>query len=148
MLKENLIALRRLSGDSQEKIAEIAGVSRQAYAKWEKGEALPDIERCMALAEYYGVSLDSLCSPPKEFLGKPLMPAPRGKHIWGMVTVNDRGQIVIPRQARELFGLNSGSRLVVLGDEGEGIALVKAEDFEERIQNIHRFAENDAAIND
>ena len=56
-----------------------------------------------------------------------------GKHMWGVVTVNDRRQIVIPKEARETFGLVNGSRLVVLGDDNEGIALVKAEQFEEKL---------------
>ena len=46
---------------------------------------------------------------------------------------HDRGQIVIPNEAREIFGLVNGSRLVVLGDDNEGIALVKAEQFEEKL---------------
>ena len=62
-----------------------------------------------------------------------MAPAPKGKHMWCVVTVNDRGQIVIPKEARETFGLVNGSRLVVLGDDNEGIALVKAEQFEEKL---------------
>lgn len=65
--------------------------------------------------------------------GQKMAPAPKGKHMWGVVTVNDRGQIVIPKEARETFGLVNGSRLVVLGDDNEGIALVKAEQFEEKL---------------
>ena len=60
MLKENLIMLRNLSGYSQEEIAEKIGISRQAYAKWEQGATVPDIVKCSALAEVYGVSIDSL----------------------------------------------------------------------------------------
>lgn len=71
MLQENLIMLRSLAGKTQEDIAEIIGISRQAYAKWERGETIPDIEKC--------------------------------------------------------------GRLVVLGDDNEGIALVKAEQFEEKL---------------
>jgi AbrB family looped-hinge helix DNA binding protein len=56
-------------------------------------------------------------------------PAPKGKNIWGSVTVNDRGQIVIPKGTRDRFGLTGGQRLIVLSDE-HGIALVPAEVFE------------------
>lgn len=56
MLKENLIILRNIHGFSQEEIAEKIGISRQAYAKWETGATVPDIEKCMRLAETYGVS--------------------------------------------------------------------------------------------
>ena len=138
MLKENLISLRKLRAVSQEEVAFAAGVSRQAYAKWEKGEALPDIERCRALSEYYGITIDALIENPKEFSGRPLAPAPKGKHIFGMVTVNDRGQVVVPQKARELFSLKSGSRLVVLADEEEGLALIPAESFEQKMELINR----------
>ena len=42
MLSENLAMLRSLKGLSQEQAAEIAGVARQSYAKWEQGDTLPD----------------------------------------------------------------------------------------------------------
>ena len=42
MLQENLIMLRSLAGKTQEDIAEVIGISRQAYAKWERGETIPD----------------------------------------------------------------------------------------------------------
>ena len=54
---------------------------------------------------------------------------PKGKHLFGLVTVGDKGQIVIPVKARKLFDISAGDQLVVLGDEGQGIALVKAESF-------------------
>ena len=46
MLQENLIMLRSIAGKTQEDIAEVIGISRQAYAKWERGETIPDIEKC------------------------------------------------------------------------------------------------------
>ena len=58
MLQENLIMLRSLAGKTQEDIAEVIGISRQAYAKWERGETIPDIEKCGRLAEFYGVTMD------------------------------------------------------------------------------------------
>ena len=133
MLQENLIMLRSLAGKTQEDIAEVIGISRQAYAKWERGETIPDIEKCGRLAEFYGVTMDSLIKDDVQLEGQKMAPAPKGKHMWGVVTVNDRGQIVIPNEARETFELGNGSRLVVLGDDNEGIALVKAEQFEEKL---------------
>ena len=50
---------------------------------------------------------------------------PKGKHIFGMVKVGDKGQIVIPAKARKIFDINPGDNLIVLGDEGQGIALIK-----------------------
>ena len=136
MLKENLIILRNLHGFSQEEIAEKVGISRQAYAKWESGATVPDIVKCAALAEVYGVSLDSLMKTEKAEGVGIVAPAPKGKHIWGSVTVSDRGQIVIPKEAREEFNITGGTRLIVLGEEGEGIALIPTEMFEEHIKKI------------
>ena len=45
MLKDNIAMLRHINGYSQEEVAEKIGISRQAYAKWEKGESVPDVER-------------------------------------------------------------------------------------------------------
>ena len=56
--------------------------------------------------------------------------APKGKHIFGLVTVGERGQIVIPKDARELFAINPGDKLLVMGDEKQGIAIVKADAFQ------------------
>lgn len=105
----------------------------QPIYRWFKGETIPDIEKCGRLAEFYGVTMDSLIKDDVQLEGQKMAPAPKGKHMWGVVTVNDRGQIVIPKEARETFGLVNGSRLVVLGDDNEGIALVKAEQFEEKL---------------
>ena len=54
---------------------------------------------------------------------------PRGKHLFGLVTVGDKGQIVIPAKARKIFGISPGDQLVVLGDEGQGLAVLKADSF-------------------
>lgn len=49
MLNDNLIMLRNVHGFSQEDVAEKIGISRQAYAKWEKGTTVPDIEKSKRL---------------------------------------------------------------------------------------------------
>jgi len=136
MLKENLVMLRNLRGFSQEEIAEQVGISRQAYAKWESGATVPDIVKCAALAEVYGVGIDSLIKTETADGIGTIPPAQKGKHIWGSVTVGDRGQIVIPKEAREKFSISGGTRLIVLGEEGEGIALVPAALFEAHMKKI------------
>jgi AbrB family looped-hinge helix DNA binding protein len=133
MLNENLTMLRRMHGFSQEEIAEKIGISRQAYAKWESGLTVPDIEKCSLLAQVYGTTLDGLVKTETVDGVGMIPPAPKGKNIWGAVTINDRGQLVIPKGARDKFGLTGGQRLIVLGDE-EGIALVPAEVFEEKMK--------------
>lgn len=140
MLKENLVVLRNINGYSQEELAEKIGISRQAYAKWENGATVPDIEKCRRLAELYGVTLDSLVKTEKpDGVEVMLPPAPKGKSIWGSITISDRGQIVIPKAAREKFGLTGGQRLIVLGDE-VGIALIPAEAFEEKMRQFMKAA--------
>lgn len=52
-----------------------------------------------------------------------------GKHIFGTVRVGERGQIVIPKKARDIFSIQPGDTLLVLGDEKRGIAIVKADTF-------------------
>ncbi|MDO4493339.1 MAG: helix-turn-helix domain-containing protein [Clostridia bacterium] len=136
MLGKNLTALRNMNGLTQEELAEKVGVSRQAYAKWEKGTSVPDVERCMALAEFFGTTVENLMREHTTDAGTALLPPPKGKYIWGSVTISERGQIVIPKVARETFSLKCGDRLVVLGSEGEGIALKKAEDFEAQLRQL------------
>ena len=135
MLKDNLIMLRNLSGYSQEQIAGMIGISRQAYAKWESGATVPDIEKCAALAEVYGTSIDSLIRTESVDGVGMIPPAPAGKNLWGSVTINDRGQVVIPKAARDKFGLRGGDRLIVGSDE-MGIALFPAEMFEEKLRQL------------
>ena len=124
---ENLAGLRKFKGMSQEELAAAIGVSRQTLSKYETGESVPDIERTQAIAEAFGVSIDDLVN--FESSSDEVLPPPRGKHLFGVVTVGDRGQIVIPAEARRVFGIKAGDRLMVLGDEGQGIALISEQDF-------------------
>ena len=128
MFRENLVHLRKMRNMTQEDIAEKLGVTRQSVAKWEAGETVPDIDKCRILAEVFGVSLDDLVNyEPDENFGMNL--PPKGKYLFGMVTVGDKGQIVIPAKARKLFDISAGDQLVVLGDETQGLALLKSEQF-------------------
>lgn len=142
MLKENLIMLRGVHGFSQEELAEKIGISRQAYAKWETGATVPDIEKCSRLADIYGVTLDSLVSSNGAESSGSSPFSPPGKNIWGSITINDRGQVVIPKGAREKFHLAGGTRLIALSDD-DGIALISAEKFEENIQKLLALAANE-----
>lgn len=64
------------------------------------------------------------------------MSMPKGKHIFGTVKVGERGQIVIPKEARELFDIKPGDTLLVLGDEKKGLAITKADAMEEFAMKI------------
>ena len=60
---------------------------------------------------------------------------PSGKFAW-TATVGEKGQIVIPKQARELFNIKSGDTLIILGDIEQGLAVPRKklfEDFQDRI---------------
>lgn len=123
---DNLTELRKYHDFSQEELADRIGVSRQTLSKYETGESLPDIEKCKLLADVFGVTIDDLISYNKDEqenlgLGIP----PKGKHIFGMAKVGDKGQIVIPAKARKIFDIHPGDNLIVLGDEGQGIAIIK-----------------------
>ena len=47
------------------------------------------------------------------------------RHIFGTAKVGDRGQIVIPKDARELYGIRPGDTLLILGDEENGMIVTK-----------------------
>ena len=129
-IDRNLTTLRQLNKYSPEDVAEQIGVSRQAVAKWEAGQSVPDILNGAALAKLYDVELEALIHHDQEQTG--LNIPPKGKHIFGTVRVGERGQIVLPKQAREVFRIKPGDQLVILGDESlehPGIALMKEEFF-------------------
>ncbi len=143
MFRDNIVMLRNMKGWSQEKTAEMIGISRQAYRKWETGSTVPDIEKCALLASLYGVSIDSLIRGESiEGLGA-IPPAPEGKNIWGSVILSERGQVVIPKEAREKLGFAVGTRLIVLSDEN-GIALVSASRFEDQMKRAMELAFKDS----
>ena len=135
MLKDNLVILRKLNGYSQEEIAEKIDISRQAYAKWESGATTPDIEKAAKLAEVYGTTVDGLLkSETVDGVGT-VPPPPVDKNIWGSVTLGDRGQIVIPKAARDNIGMKGGDRFIVASDN-IGIALIPAEYFEGKMREV------------
>ncbi len=122
----NFKLFRKKSGFTQEDVAEKLGVSRQAVAKWENGDTTPDIEFCIQLAELYGTTLDALVC--KEYLSED---PESGKHAFGIARVNDKGQITLPKKAREIFNIKAGDSLLVLGEEGRGIAIINLGDIPE-----------------
>ena len=115
--------MRSRKGMTQEEVAEHIGVSRQAVAKWEKGDTLPDVESCVKLADLYGVPLDALVRGLKDQDN-----SENGQKMFGCVKMNDKGQITLPAQVREIFGLKPGCMILVLADTERGIALVNLGD--------------------
>lgn len=119
MFSEKLAKLRKSRGYSQETLAEKLGVSRQTVAKWEAGDSVPDLELAASVSRVFGVSLDSLTDNISGHC------TPAGKYAFGAVRMGERGQIVIPKQCREVFGLEPGDMLMILGDIERGIAMMK-----------------------
>ncbi|MCI8610274.1 MAG: helix-turn-helix domain-containing protein [Firmicutes bacterium] len=133
MIGMNIRIFRKKTGMTQEQLAEALSVSRQTIAKWENDEVKPNIEDCMKMQEVFDVSLDDLVKDMSEEEAD--MISPRGKHIFGLVTVGERGQIVLPKKARDIFHIRPGEKLLVLGDENQGIAIVKGD----VIENFARY---------
>ncbi|WP_042475284.1 helix-turn-helix domain-containing protein [Bacillus ndiopicus] len=121
MISMNLKQLRKKHQYTQEEVAEKVNVSRQAVAKWEKGESTPDITICIELAKLYDVTLDDLVNYQDE-VGLGI--APKGKHLFGVAVVGERGQIVIPKKARDVFKIEVGDALIIVGDEERGLAII------------------------
>lgn len=136
----NIRILRKKHKMSQELLAERVDVSRQTIAKWENDEALPDIQKCKRLADIFQVSLEQLSSDMNAEEAERL--GPKGKHFFGVVKVGERGQIVIPKQAREMFQIHAGDKLVVLGEDvTKGIAILKTDSFLEFAEMIRKAEE-------
>lgn len=123
MIYENLKKLRLKNGYTMEEVAERINVSRQSVSKWEKGESLPDILKCQELAVLFGVSLDVLVNG-NVYERTPSSTAD-GKYFFGIAKVGERGQIVIPMQARKVFSINPGDSLLIVGDVAQGLGIAK-----------------------
>ena len=82
---KKLSELRKQNGISQEKLAEMVGVSRQAVTKWESGKSNPDTENLIRLAEIFGISLDELCLG--EIPKKPEAKIHIGGHILALLSI-------------------------------------------------------------
>ena len=134
MPESNLKKIRRLCGLSQEQVAEKLNVSRQAVAKWESGDSLPDIYNCRALADLYDITIDDLFSAVTDRDMKNLKP--KGKHIFGAVRVGKDGTLKLPKKAMKIFDINEGDFLIVLGDESQGIAMCKTDFFTEAFKSM------------
>ncbi len=122
-ISENLRALRTKERYSLEDVAEIIGVSRQSVAKWESGETLPDIEKCVKLAKLYKVSLDALVNDAVSVMME--ANGEDGKFCFGVVKVGEDMKIRLPEELMRVFDISRGNYLLLLGDRSKGIALVK-----------------------
>ena len=70
------------------------------------------------------------------------MEIPKGHYIFGTVKVGERGQIVIPREARDKFNIKAGDTLIVLGDEKWGIAVTKSDVLQKFAAEVYKKIED------
>lgn len=143
MIAQNILFLRTQNDLTQEGLGEALGVSRQTVAKWESGDAVPDLVNAQALAKLFKVRLDDLVNHDEANEGYPITPA--GLHIFGIARMGERGQIVIPKKAREVFDLEPGTELLILGDESQGIGLQRVSDAEAFLESYGRAVNAHAA---
>ena len=64
------------------------------------------------------------------------MKIPKGHYIFGTVKVGERGQLIIPKEARKTIDIKAGDTLIVLGDEKWGLAVTKADVLEKHAMNV------------
>lgn len=81
--------------------------------------------------------------------GKHVLAIPKGKHLFGTAKIGEKGQIVIPKEARKLFNINPGDTLLVLGDEKTGIFISKPEVMNEvAVKILNTIDDKDSERND
>lgn len=101
----NLKAYRKETGMAQEQAAEALGVSRQALAKWERGDTLPDLENVIKLADIYGVTVDYLV---RNITGISDEKHDK-KHMFGFSNIDEDGRIMLPPECRKYSVLNQAT---------------------------------------
>lgn len=69
---------------------------------------------------------------------KHILGVPGGKHIFGTVRVGEKGQIVIPKEARDLFGIRPGDTLLILGDDNSGIIVTPPDLVQDAAMRVFR----------
>ena len=70
------------------------------------------------------------------------MKSQEGKYAWTAKS-GEKGQIVIPKEAREIFEINSGDTLLILGDTNQGLAIVKPTVFNELFNEVMNSDKNE-----
>ena len=73
------------------------------------------------LAKLYNVTIDDLVGYAKDQKSD----APSGKHMFGVVKIDSKNRIVMPEKAMNVFDLKAGDKLLLMGDETQGFAMVK-----------------------
>lgn len=127
MIGDRIRELRTQSKYTMEEFSEMIDVSRQTLSKWELGETVPDIETAIEISNIFQMTLDELV-----YGGEHKENGKDGKYIFGIVKLDSENRVEIPEEAREVFGLSPGNKLLVLGDAKQGMAMVKVRSFFKR----------------
>ena len=128
---KQIAAYRKKLGMTQEQLAKHMDVTNQAVSKWETDQSCPDIQLLPRLADLFEISLDALVE--KRDLHRE---GPPGKYVLGVVTVDKNNCIPLTEKAMLLFGLQPGDRLLLLGDENRGLAMVPYSMYEQFARTI------------
>ena len=75
--------------------------------------------------------------------GKHLLGRGNSRRVFGTAKVGDRGQIVIPKEAREFFGIEPGDTLLILGKSQTGLIITKPETLNDLANEIFKTVENE-----
>lgn len=110
IVADKIAGLRKEKGWSQEQLAEQMGVSRQAVSKWESGQALPDLDKILALSQLFGVTTDYLL---KEAIGDPALPGESSPPVKRVTLAQARAFLQWRKKAALLIG--AGTFLCVIG---------------------------------
>ena len=135
-MNDRLRQLRVKHKMTQEMLAEKLNVSRQTVAKWENSESVPDVMKCSDLAGVFGLELEDIAVL---FLSKQKQEdyRPSGKYIFGRCVLSDH-KVKIPQEAMDIFGIEEGDELLLMGDVKQGLALMPIsaiDDFVKEFQN-------------
>lgn len=79
--------------------------------------------------------------------GKHILGKGNAKRVFGTAKVGDRGQIVIPKEARELFNIRPGDTLLILGEEDTGLVVTRPEVLSDLANKLFDTARNEEEIN-
>lgn len=144
MLGKKLKELRKKNGYTLEALADKLYISRQTIAKWESDESSIDIDSLKKLSKIYDIAIEDLLTENQEdsnYLH------PKNKFVFGISKIEDDGSVVLPEYCLNKFNLKSGDKLLILGDLEQGIALVRADNYEEFANQILKIKEENEKSN-
>lgn len=136
-MNEKLRQMRLSAKLTQEQLAEKMNVSRQAVAKWENGDSVPDVIKCSELAKIFDLEIEDIAAAftdEEDVAYK----HPKNKYMFGVSRIVDN-RIILPEEAMKIFNLKNGDDLIILGDTMQGMALMPKEGYTEFLSQIMNY---------